>query len=104
MAFRRYTWVGSEGAAPVSYYACDTIVDRDSIPPGQLVTGDRCHLVTPTTIFVWSGTGWMSTTSGSYAPGTINIPDGVFVLKSRRLELTGVQRITALGTGRMRVT
>jgi hypothetical protein len=39
-----------------------------------------------------------------YAIGTITVPTGNFVIHSRRLTLTGAQRLTLQGTASMRIT
>jgi len=41
---------------------------------------------------------------GSYAPGSFTIATGKYVVMSKRLELTGTQRVTGQGTARLRVT
>jgi len=39
-----------------------------------------------------------------YATGSFTVPTESFVVMSNRLKLTGSQRATVLGTGRLRVT
>jgi hypothetical protein len=40
---------------------------------------------------------------GSYAPGAFTIADGKYAIMAKRLVLTGTQRVTIAGTGRLRV-
>lgn len=40
---------------------------------------------------------------GTYTPGSFTISDGTFVNTVKRLTLTGSQRMTAQGTGRLRI-
>jgi hypothetical protein len=40
----------------------------------------------------------------AYAPGSFTIPTGYFVVMSKQLKLTGSQRLTIQGTGRLRIT
>lgn len=41
---------------------------------------------------------------GSYAPGSFTIPTGKYVVMSKRLQLTGSQRVTLQGTARLRIS
>lgn len=43
-------------------------------------------------------------TQGSYAPGSFTIATGKYAIMSRRLTMTGTQRLTGQGTGCLRVT
>lgn len=40
---------------------------------------------------------------GSYAPGSFTIGDGQYANMVKRLTLTGTQRVTINGTGRLRI-
>lgn len=51
-----------------------------------------------------SATGIKLTGYMPYAIGTITVPTGNFVVHSRRLTLTGAQRLTLQGTASMRIT
>lgn len=40
-------------------------------------------------------------TSGAYAPGSMTIPTGRFLMWGKQLQLTGTQRLTLQGTARL---
>ncbi len=49
----------------------------------------------------WTTTGTME---GQYAPGSLTVADGKFRVMTKNLQLTGTQRATLQGTGRIRIT
>jgi hypothetical protein len=46
---------------------------------------------------------WNEAHVNVYAPGSFTIADGRFEIMSKRLQLTGTQRLTMQGTGRLRI-
>jgi hypothetical protein len=112
MANYTFTFPGNTACPDGQRVPRYAVADTDAGKPASGVEkGDLCFCVDTGTIYKATAQNvWTNISSAAVdpqinanAPGSFTIPTEKYVVMSRRLTLTGTQRVTLAGTARLRV-